>query len=295
MATILGSREIIPRSYEHRLGGSPTASRTFVVTVDEPVPSSQIVTALNIQHGTPHPDHNNLTCDGFTIEEQDRQHVQATFTYSVPEAETEDPSQPPWAQPDQWTFSSSNASVACTEHYPFNLPAGQENVGHPLTNTAGDVIVGISKAESELKITITGSRLELELSDLKKYVNCINESEWAGFPMHTVQFVGFSASPEKIEFDGESVNFWRISVDLVYRSSTHNIFLPNVGWNVIVNGQKQRAYTYITERGQRYKVPSPHPVSLNANGGFLCGQDQAAAAAWNGGTTVTDDGIDYYR
>lgn len=297
MATILGYREVIPRTYEHQLGGSPTATRVFVVTVDEPVSTALILAQIGIAHGSVHPD-NLLTCTGISADETDRQHVQVTYTYGVPDPNDApdggDPNQPPWIQPDRWTFSTSNASVACTEYYPFGQPAGLENVAAPFVNTAGDAIFGISKAEAELKITITGARLTLNLKDFKKYVNTINDREWAGFPKHTVQCVGVSGTPDRADVNGVVTDYWNISIELIYRSSTHNLFLPNVGWNVIVNGRKQRAWTYIEENGEYVKVATPHPVALNAAGGFLCGPQQDDAADWDGGTEGQDDGGSSY-
>lgn len=295
---VLGYREVIPRTYEHQLGGSPTASRVYSVTVDEPTAASVVLGAVGISHASQHPEYPTLICNGISLDESDRHHVTITYSYGIPDPkkgeDPDNPDAPPWLQADQWSFSTTNASVACTEHYPFNLPGGQRNVAHPLTNTAGDAIFGQSKAEAELKISIVGSRLTLDLQRIKKYVNTINQADWCGFPKHTVQCVGVSAQPDSLEYEGAVLKFWRITIELVYRSSTHNIFLPNVGWNVIVNGKKCRAWTYIEENGVREKVPSPHPVALNAAGGFLCGQDQDGNAAWDGGTGVEDDGTDYY-
>lgn len=287
---VLSVREILPRTYSHKIGGSPEAATVWSATLDGPTSHSQILDAIGISHGSSHPEHGNLTCDGYAVDEPDRFHATVSYSFSVPDPEDpEDPDQPPWMQPDRWSFSTTNASVACTSHY---LGAGNGN-RRSLANTAGDLIFGISKAESELKITISGSRLVLDLSAVKRYVNTINNAPWAGFPRHTVQCVGVSASPDRLEFQGNVIEFWQINVELLYRSSSHNLLLPNVGWNVIVNGRKERAWVYITEDGQRKKVPTPHPVSLNAAGGFLCGQEQDDAANWNGGTSIVDDGIDY--
>lgn len=293
---VVGFREIIPRTYEHKIGGNPTASRLFVATVDAPTASSDVLDAINISHGSQHPEFSGLTCDGYSLDETDRHHVTVTYTYSVQENQGDDPNNnnPPWLQPDVWTFSTNNASVACTEYYPSDAPQGQQNVSHPLVNTAGDAIIGVSKAESELKITISGSREMLNLKDFKKYVNTINSKEWAGFPPHTVQLVGLSGQPDAIEWEGQVARFWRVNIELVYRSSTHNIFIPNVGWNVISDDgtgtrKKQRAWTYIYESGTQEKVPTPHPVALDSLGDFLCGptqegpQDYAGNNAGGGG------------
>lgn len=299
---VLGHREILPRTYEHKLGGNPTATRVFVATVDEPTASSAVIGAIGISHGSGHPDHSGLTCDGYSVDETDRHHVTVTYTYGVQENEGDDPnnSNPPWLRPDAWTFSTSNASVACTEYYPSDLPNGQRNVSHPLVNTAGDAILGVSKAESELKITISGARETLNLRDFKKYVNTINSTTWAGFPPHTVQLVGLSGQPDAIEWEGDVVRFWRVNIELVYRSSTHNIFLPNVGWNVISDDgsgtrKKQRAWTYIYENGTEEKVPTPHPVALSANGDFLCGPTQEGSQNYGGGGSGNGQGEGNYE
>lgn len=289
---VLGSREILPRTFEHRIGDSPSAGRVFVATVDAPTAASEVLAAIGITHGASHPEHATLTCLSYSVDETDRHHVTVTYTYGIPDKdknEPDNPDQPPWLQPDTWSFGTSNASVACTEHYPFNLPGGAVNVAHPLTNTAGDIIFGQTKAESELKISISGSRLTLDLAKIKKYVNTINSAPWAGFPKHTVQCVGVSASPARLDFDGQALDYWQITIELIYRSSSHNLFLPNVGWNVIVDGKKQRAWTYIAEDGVSEKVPTPHPVALNAAGGFLCGPKQDGNDDWNGGTDSDGD------
>lgn len=287
---VLSVREILPRTFSHKIGGSPEASTVWSATLDGPTSHSQILAAIGIYHGSPHPEHGNLSCDSIAVDEPDRFHATVSYSFGVPDPEDpENPEQPPWLQPDRWAFSTTNASVACMDHY---IGVGNGN-RRALTNTAGDAIFGLSKAEAELKITISGSRLALDLSSVKRYVNTINNAPWAGFPRHTVQCVGVSASPDRLEFQGNVIDFWQINVELLYRSSSHNLLLPNVGWNVIVNGKKERAWVYITEDGERKKVASPHPVSLNAAGGFLCGQEQDDAANWSGGTSIVDDGVDY--
>ena len=282
---VLGVREILPRTYEHRMGDSPTAGRVVAVTVDQPTATSAILETLGVSHGDPHPDHTGLVCNGISVDETDRQHVTVTLSYGVSDKrEDEDPDTPPWLQPDQWSFGASNSTVPCMTHYAkVGIVA---NAIKSLVNAAGDQIHGITRAEGELKISITGSRLTLDLASYKGFVNAINDRTWAGFPAHTVQCVGFSAAPARLEFQGEVVDYWQITFELMYRQSTFNIWLPNVGWHVLVDGKKQRAWSYVKDddTGALIKVPSPHPVSLNMNGGFLCGanQDQAADPGYGG-------------
>lgn len=282
---ILGYREIIPRTFTHRVGDSPSATRVVAVTVDAPTPSTEIIDTINIRHGDQHPDHTGLTCQEYSVDEADRHHVTVTYTYGVADKkEDEDPDNPPWLQPDTWTFGASNVSVPCYTH--FVLKNNNPNAVESIVNTAGDTIWGITRSEAELKISISGSRLTLDLKKYREYVNRINDDVWAGFPKHTVQCIGFSASPARLEFQGDTIDYWQITFELVYRAGTFNIWLPNVGWHVKIDGKKERAWSYLRDddTGELIKVPSPHPVALNMNGGFLCGpnQDQAPDPGYNG-------------
>jgi hypothetical protein len=287
---VLSYREVLPRSYEHKLGGNPTASMVFVATLDGTTDASAVIGEIGISHGSLHPDHAALACDGISAEDIDRFHTQVTYTFTVTDGKDGDGENPPWSQPDTWHFGTTNASVACTKHYVGNGNANRVT----LANTAGDPIFGIAMAESELKITISGSRLEFDLATALQYVNSINDDVWAGFPKHTVQCVGVSAQPAALEWEGEKIDYWQINVELLYRSSSHNLILPNVGWRVIVNGKKERAWTYITEGGERKKVPSTSPVSLNMDGGYLCGPGDDEGRNPDGGTAYQDDGTEYW-
>lgn len=278
---VLSHREVLPRTYDHKLGGSPTATRNFVATLDEPTAHNDILAAVGIELGALHPEHIVLTCDSISIDETDRHHATVSCTYALPEID--DPDQPPWLEADQWTFSTSSGSIACTYHYPF---ADDNQRTHDLTNAAEDFITGITRPETELKITISGARQFVSLPNLNRIANTINKAEWLGFPKHTVLCSGVGATPAKLEFQGQVLNYWQIHVELIYRPSSHDLFLPNVGWNVIVNGKKERAWTYITVDGVREKVPAPEKVSLNLAGGFLCGQEQDEAADPHGSTYV---------
>lgn len=270
---VLSHREVLPRTYDHKLGGSPTATRNFVATLDEPTAHNDILAAVGIELGALHPEHNLLTCDSISIDETDRHHATVSCTYALPEID--DPDQPPYMQPDQWSFSTSSSSIACTDHYP---DATNNFRIRTITNAAGDVITGLSKSTTDLKITITGARQFLDIRQVEKITNSINNGKWIGFPQRTVFCNGISATPAKIEYNGQVIEYWQLNIELIYRPSGWGLILPNVGWNVIVDGKKQRAWAYIEVDGVREKVPAPEKVALNIKGGWLCGpqQDQPA-------------------
>lgn len=264
---VIGVREVLPRTYQHKLGDAPSATREFVATVDEPTRTSEVIAAVGIGHGDLHPDHTFLYCETIAADEQDRHHVALTYSYALNIPDGEDPTQPPWAQPDSWSFGTTNSAIACTYYYPFF----QNNVStRVLMNRAGDVITGVTRPEAELKITISGARLTIKTSDLMSIVNAINNDVWCGFAARTVQCVGVSATPDRLEFQGAAIAYWRVNAELLYRPSTHDIWLPNVGWNVIEDGKKVRAYTYVQVDGESEKVATAQPVALNQQGGFKC-------------------------
>lgn len=271
---VLGHREVLPRTYEHKLGGQPSASRVFIATVNEPTPSQVVLDAIGIKHSSIHPEHSFLECDGFSVDEIDRHHVQCSYTYSLKQTDIEGGELPPWLEPDQWAFSTGSSSVALTQYYDVK-PAGMDWIGAPgpLMNTAGDVITGLTYSNAEVKMTISGSRLTLDLLQLEQVTNAINSEEWLVFGKHCVQCVGVSASPDRLVWNNQALEYWRINTELVYRSEGFDLYLPNVGWNVIVGGKRRRAWTFVDEDGVRVRVPSPEKVSLNFAGGPLCGEE----------------------
>lgn len=49
--SIINFREVLPRTFSHKFGESPTAERKFVVTLSEPVGHQQLLDAVGIYHG----------------------------------------------------------------------------------------------------------------------------------------------------------------------------------------------------------------------------------------------------
>ena len=82
---ILQTTEILPRTFEHRFGSSPTAQRKVIVTVDAPEATQNVLNAVGIFHGSVHPEYPYLVCTNGSFTETDRYHVEATGWHeSVP-------------------------------------------------------------------------------------------------------------------------------------------------------------------------------------------------------------------
>lgn len=261
---VLTVNEVLPRGYSHQFGGSPTASMVLIVTVDQPTQQRDILAQIGYSLGTAHPEFSFLRCSSIELTETDKFHVEASLSFSVPaEAGGEDPSVVPWGQPDVWTFSTGTGQAACTTHY----PTPKNNVlTAPLMNKANDAYEGMIKSEPELKATISGYRQLFPASVATRLTGAINDGAFAGGAANTWQCAGISGTPDRTVIGEQGVEFWQITVELIYRSSTHNLLLPNAGLNYLeggVAGKKRRCWV-IDEAGD--KVPSAGPLALADNG-----------------------------
>lgn len=261
---VLAVNEVLPRGYSHQFGGSPTASMVLIVTVDQPTPQRSILARIGYAIGTAHPEFSFLRCSSIELTETDRFHVEASLAFALPaDGGGADPQAVPWGSPDVWTFSTGTGQAACTTHY----PTPKNNVlTAPLMNKANDAYEGIIKAEPELKATITGYRQLFPASVATRLTGSINDGAFAGGAANTWQCAGISGTPDRTVIGEQGVEFWQITVELIYRRSTHNLLLPNAGLNYLedgVAGKKRRCWV-VNEDGD--KVPSAGPMALADNG-----------------------------
>jgi hypothetical protein len=261
---VLAINEVLPRGYSHQFGGSPTASMVFVVTVDGPTPQQDILAQIGYSLGTAHPEFSFLQCSGIELTETDQWHTEVSLSFAVPPPESGgEPGSVPWALPDVWSFSTGTGQAACTEYFPTD----KNNVlTAALVNKANDAYEGLTKAEPELRATISGYRERFPADLAVRLTGAVNDEQFIGGAPRTWQCAGISGTPDRQILGGEAVDFWQITAELIYRKSTHNIFLPNAGLNFLLNGQannKRRCWV-IGEDGE--KVPSAGPMALADNG-----------------------------
>lgn len=260
---VLAVNEVLPRGYSHQFGGSPTASMVLIATVDQPTPQKDILAQIGYALGTSHPEFSFLKCSSIELSETDKFHVEASLSFSLPADDAAEPGSVPWGNPDVWTFSTGTGQAACTTHF----PTPKNNVlTAPLTNKANDAFEGIIRAEPELKVTISGYRQLFPANVATRLTGAINDANFAGGDAGTWQCVGISGTPERTIVGEQGVEFWQITVELIYRRSTHNLLLPNAGLNYLeggVAGNKRRCWV-IDEAGD--KVPSAGPMALANNG-----------------------------
>jgi len=260
---VVAVNEVLPRGYSHQFGGSPTASMVFVVTLDGTTTQQAVIDAVGYTLGSTHPEFSFLECSGIEVTETDKFHAEVSVSFFVRPVDASEPGSVPWALPDVWSFSTGTGQAACTEYYPTD----KNNVlTAALVNKANDAYEGLTKAEPELRATISGYR-ELFPADLAvRLTGAVNDALFIGGQPRTWQCAGITGTPDRQIFGNQAVDFWQITVELIYRQSTHNFFLPNAGLNYLANGvasAKRRCWV-ISDDGD--KVPSAGPMALAANG-----------------------------
>jgi len=260
--SVLAFREVLPRTFTHRFGESPTAERKFVVTTTEPVAHQLLLNTVGIFHGATHPEFSYLRCTEGSVTEPDRQHAEITYRYEVPNVGTQDYQPNPLARRDVWSFSVSSAAVPALYYY-----HGSSNSDiRPLVNAAGDYIEGLQAVEGEIKATITGNRPTFPLSVAGSVTNSINSAPYLGGAAYTWLCQGISAQQQLEVVNDVEVKYWSVSVELVYRSSTWVIKIPHVGWHYVTGGSKTKCWVYQGEGSEKEKVDASAPQPLTEAG-----------------------------
>lgn len=255
---VIDYREIIPRTFSHRFGESPTAERRFVVTVDEPTATQTVIDAVGIAHGDSHPEYAYLRMLDGSASETDRQHVELVFKYELPRQEDLEPS--PLSRPDVWSFSTGGSQVPALVYYNGSGNADRR----PLQNSAKDYFEGLTTNEAEVRATITGNRSDFPLTTAALCTNCVNSSTYLGGAAHTWLCAGIGGQQASEVVNGVEIRYWQISVELVFRQSGHNLLLPDVGWNYLDGGEKKRAWVWNDDKSE--KIASGSPRALTTSG-----------------------------
>jgi hypothetical protein len=258
--SIIAYREVIPRTFSHKFGESPTAEIKYHVTTSETVGTQVVLNTIGIFHGTPHPEYSYLLCSEGAVTELDKYHVEVTYSYSVPAIGTQDSAPNPLARADIWSFSTGGSAVPALAYFHGN---GNNDV-RVLVNSAFDFFEGAMTEESELRATISGNRATFPVGLAASVTNCVNLDSYLGAQQYQWKCQGISGQQQVEVVNGAEVKYWSVSVELAYRQSGWRLMLPNVGYNYLEGSQQKRAYVIDPESGE--KLASSNPVALNNNG-----------------------------
>lgn len=300
---VLNYREVLPRTFSHRFGESPTAQIKYVATLDGPTATQAVLDAIGIFHGAAHPEYAYLLCTNGDLNETDRWHSEVTYTYEVPQVGTEDYDVSPLARPDVWSFSTGGAMVPALFYYAGNNVA-------PLVNSAGDFFENITRPESELRVTISGNRATFDYALAAAVTNTLNNATYLGGAPYTWLCAGIQGQQQMEVVNGAQVKYYSFVTELIYRESTHLLFLPDIGFSYLAaskdsddpvadgegvdagdpalvgkaaqagvqlitgrtarqaGGVKKRAWVLYQEKASDppIQIPSASPVALNTNG-----------------------------
>jgi hypothetical protein len=279
--SIIAYREVLPRTFSHKFGESPTAERKFVVTTDAPEAHQTLLNTVGIFHGSMHPEFSYLLCTEGSVTETDRQHAEITYRYEVPQVGSQDAQPNPLARPDVWSFSTGGAAVPATVYYEGSGNGNRK----PLINTAGDFLESAMTEEAELRCSISGNRSLFPVAVASQVTNCVNSDAFMGAAAHKWKCQGISGQQAVEVVSGVEVKYWSVTVELVYRQSGWNLPLLNVGWNFIsqagtANAQKQRCYVFFEgSDGQRERVASANVMALNDDGSIRFNTDFTGSGA----------------
>ncbi len=257
---VLSYREVLPRTFQHKFGESPTAEMKFVVTLDQPTATQQVINTVGFSHGTPHPEYAHLRMLEGSVTETDRFHAEVTLRFEVPKQEFE-PN--PLARPDVWQFSTGAAQVPWLYYY---HGSGNNDI-RPLVTAANDYIEGLTVLAPEVKATISGNRATFPLAIAAEVTNAINSGSYLGGAAYTWQCNGISGQQATEVVNDVEVRYWQISVELTYRKGGYIEKIPHVGFHYIDgDSKKRRAWVYQGEPGQSDKVDATTPQPLTESG-----------------------------
>lgn len=253
----ISSREVLPRTFSHRFGESPTAERRFVVTVDAPESHQTLLNTVGILHGDSHPEYAYLLCVEGSITESDRQHAEITYRYELPRQESGAFSLNPLARGDIWTFSIGGSQVPALTYY---HGSGNGTV-RALVNSANDLFEGLTTLECEVRATISSNRQLFPLATAANVTNAVNASAYLGGEPHTWQCAGVSGQPAAEVVNGVEVRYWQIAVELVYRKSGWDLRIPNVGLYSISGSNKKPCLVQLD--GVDIAASTPQPLNTD--------------------------------
>ncbi len=211
---VISFREILPRTFSHKFGESPNATRVVNATLDSATSTQEVLDAIGIFHGSFHPEYSYLVCTNGSVTETDAFHAEVTYTYEVPQEGTDEFQPNPLSRPDVWTFSTGGAEVPCLYYYAGNGIA-------PLINSAGDFIEGVKCPESEVRVTISGNRPTFNYALAAQVTNCLNDQAYLGGAPYTWLCAGISGQQQLEVVDDVQVKYWSFSTELIYRAGTH--------------------------------------------------------------------------
>lgn len=259
----------LPRVFENELAGRPRAVRSWAITLssdtlqNNPTTHLAVLTHADIalsNYGTAHPEFSWLGARKVTITERHDDspyHILLVAEYGVVSANE---LLSPLSRSPEWSFESQPAQVAALTYW-------DGATRRPLTNAAGDYFEGLMADEQMVRARIKKNLANFAaVTPLIAATNKINSDQYLGCAVNTWKCAGVNTEFTTEVYNNTTHSYWATTIELQFRQSGWNLYLPNVGWNYIDAGQKRRSMVFDFENGEW--VASANPVGLTLQGGL---------------------------
>jgi len=267
--TIVATKELA-RTFENEVRVGGVAKRRWACMLsDETLTNGNgppdITTILNATcggtWGVAHPIHTALGLRKLAVNERFEDNPYALEVIAEYGLVKVDDVVTPTSRASVWSFESKPGEVPALFYY-------DGSTQRPLTNSAYDYFPGLTTDESLVQIKVQKNFAAVPSSWLSVQ-NYVNDATFLGCPQDTVKVAGVDVQYAAEEFNNTLVQFYAATATLAYRQSSHNLLLPDVGFNYIDRVQKRRAMVFDFQNGEW--IPSPNPVGLDGSGGQTLG------------------------
>lgn len=268
--TIVATKELA-RTFENEVGGTGgKAIRRWVCMLSDntlegqgPPTISTILTAVGISAawGDYHPVHTLLRLRKVSVNERFEDNPYALEVIGEYGLVVANDLLTPTARASVWSFESKGGQVPALFYY-------DGSTQRPLANSAFDYFPGLVTDESLVQIKVSKNFSTVPSSWLAMQ-NYVNSSTYLGCAQDTVKVVGVDVQYAAEEFGNSLIQFYAATATLAYRQSSHNLLLPDVGFNFIDGTEKRRAMVFDFKNAEW--VASPNPVGLDGYGGQTLG------------------------
>jgi len=266
--TIASTRELA-RTFENEVRVGGVAKRRWVCMLSDNALTAggppDITTILNATcggtWGVAHPIHTALGLRKLAVNERFEDNpyaLEVIVEYGLIKA---DDVVTPTSRASVWSFESKPGEVPALFYY-------DGSTQRPLTNSAFDYFPGLTTEEALVQIKVSKNFSSVPSSWLSVQ-NYVNNATFLGCPQDTVKVAGVDVQYAAEEFNNTLIQFYAATATLAYRQSSHNLLLPDVGFNYIDGTQKRRAMVFDFQNAEW--VASPNPVGLDGSGGLTLG------------------------
>jgi hypothetical protein len=274
----IASSHELARTYEAELGIPEVAVRRWNLVLSDntlqnnPLTETEVISHLNLgTWGAAHPTWAHLGLRKVSVIERagdSPYHAEAVAEYSFIPSELV---LAPTSRRADWKFETQPGQVPALYYY-HDSSAGAfsgNNDIRPLTNSAYDYLEGLVTDEALVQITITKNFWPFPQAYFGMQ-NFLNSETYMTCARYTLKCTGVTSDYTQEFFANTTYQYWATQIQLQFRASTWVLQIPDVGWNFLNNGVKQRAMVF-DEKNSEW-VASANPVGLNGSGNLTFGQ-----------------------